>query len=220
MAASVRAELGGETMELFAERGLYWPARQRMLIADLHLGKADVFRRAGIGVPRGGTTGDLGRLSRLLEASGARELWILGDVLHGAANDTRWKATWEQWRARHPHVELAAISGNHDRALAGAGLGLELLGDSVDDGPLALRHHPAADAARHVLAGHLHPAVKLPGLHQRRWPVFWLRQGVTVLPAFSAFTGSLLVDPSEGEQLALCVEQDVIWLRGAGPERA
>ena len=45
----------GERLQLHADRALYWPARGRLLIADLHLGKGDVFRRAGIAVPRGGT---------------------------------------------------------------------------------------------------------------------------------------------------------------------
>lgn len=216
MAASVHARLAGEEVELFADRGLYWPARRRMLVADLHLGKADVFRRAGIGVPRGGTSHDLARLSRLLDASGASELWVLGDVVHGAVNDTSWQESWRQWRVRHPQVSIAAVVGNHDRALANAGLGFELLGEEVDDGPFALRHHPGAHASRHVLAGHLHPAVRLPGMQGRRWPVFWLRGSHTVLPAFSEFTGSFVVEPAGSERVAICVEGEVVWLAAAG----
>ena len=45
----------GESLVLLGERALYWPTRQALLIADLHLGKADVFRRAGIALPSGGT---------------------------------------------------------------------------------------------------------------------------------------------------------------------
>ncbi|MEE7560223.1 phosphoesterase, partial [Xanthomonas sp. Kuri4-2] len=55
MEASVRQVLAGETVELLGDRALYRPARRALLIADLHLGKADVFRRAGIGLPAGGT---------------------------------------------------------------------------------------------------------------------------------------------------------------------
>jgi hypothetical protein len=47
---------------LVGARALYWPARRALLIADLHLGKADVFRRAGIALPSGGTGEDLQRL--------------------------------------------------------------------------------------------------------------------------------------------------------------
>lgn len=152
----------------------------------------------------------------LLDASGASELWVLGDVVHGAVNDTSWQESWRQWRVRHPQVSIAAVVGNHDRALANAGLGFELLGEEVDDGPFALRHHPGAHASRHVLAGHLHPAVRLPGMQGRRWPVFWLRGSHTVLPAFSEFTGSFVVEPAGSERVAICVEGEVVWLAAAG----
>ncbi|RBD77516.1 phosphoesterase, partial [Xanthomonas oryzae pv. oryzae] len=47
MGDSVQLQLAGETVELLGERALYRPAHRALLIADLHLGKADVFRRAG-----------------------------------------------------------------------------------------------------------------------------------------------------------------------------
>ncbi|MEE7547733.1 hypothetical protein HF319_12415, partial [Xanthomonas sp. Kuri4-1] len=64
MEASVRQVLAGETVELLGDRALYRPARRALLIADLHLGKADVFRRAGIGLPAGGTGHGPGPLRR------------------------------------------------------------------------------------------------------------------------------------------------------------
>ena len=66
----------GESLVLLGERALYWPTRQALLIADLHLGKADVFRRAGIALPSGGTGEDLNRLQALLDRYACRELWI------------------------------------------------------------------------------------------------------------------------------------------------
>lgn len=84
--------LAGESVVLVGARALYWPARQALLIADLHLGKADVFRRAGIALPSGGTGEDLQRLQRLLDLHACRELWILGDILHGPAHRAAWQA--------------------------------------------------------------------------------------------------------------------------------
>ncbi|MFP7721368.1 ligase-associated DNA damage response endonuclease PdeM [Lysobacter sp. A3-1-A15] len=215
-AATLDLAIAGESMRLYGERALYWPKRERLLIADLHLGKGDVFRRAGISLPAGGTSDDLGRLDRLLEVSGARELWMLGDVLHGPVNDTAWQRTWRDWRARHVGLRVAALVGNHDRALARAGLGLELLGEAVDDGPFALRHAPQDHPSLHVLCGHLHPCVSLPGM-RRRWPVFWLRPGLTMLPAFSAFTGGALIERRAGEAMAICVQGQLMLLRGHAP---
>ena len=42
----------GEPVHALADRALWWPARRRLVIADLHLGKGDAFRHAGIAVPR------------------------------------------------------------------------------------------------------------------------------------------------------------------------
>lgn len=213
MAASLALALAGEPVELLAARALHWPARRRLLIADLHLGKADVFRRAGIGLPSGGTGHDLAALSLALDATGAEELWILGDALHGAVPPAPWQARWQDWRASRPGLQVVALAGNHDRALAGiaARLGVELAGESVDDGPFALRHHPEPHAARHVLCGHLHPRVALPGL-PRRWPAFWLRQGMTVLPAWSEFTGGRGPPLAAGDRLVACVQGEIVAL--------
>lgn len=211
MPASLTMELAGEPVELHAQRAVYWPARRRLLIADLHLGKADVFRRAGVGVPRGGTSDDLARLSQLLQATGARELWVLGDMLHGAVHGSAWQESWQAWRRTCPDVGVSAIAGNHDRALAGAALGVELLGNAADDPPFAMRHEPAPHASLHVLSGHLHPQVALPGM-RRRWAAFWLRPGVTVLPAFSGFTAGVVVEPAAGERMAICVEDGITLL--------
>ena len=212
MPAKVAVTLAGEPVELHADRALYWPRRRRLLIADLHLGKADVFRRAGIGLPRGGTSDDLDRLSRLIDATSAAQLCILGDVLHGPSNDTAWQGSWRRWLGRHRGLQVAALIGNHDRALARADLGIELMGEAIDDGPFALRHHPQAHPCLHVLCGHVHPRVTLPGLIGARLPVFWLRPALTVLPAFSEFTGGVLVTRAPGEQLAICVDGSVVWV--------
>ena len=85
--------IASEPMRLLADRALYWPARRRLLIADLHLGKGDILRAAGIAVPSGGTSHDLARLGVLLRATGASQLWVLGDFLHGP-RQPRVEAVW------------------------------------------------------------------------------------------------------------------------------
>lgn len=211
-ASFVTVELAGEPVELHAQRGLYWPRRRRLLIADLHLGKADAFRRVGIGLPRGGTSHDLSRLSQLLVDTGARALWVLGDMLHGPAHDTAWRDAWQRWRHAHAGLKIAALAGNHDRALAKADLGIEMLGAALDETPFAFRHAPESHPSLHVLCGHLHPLVVLPGI-RKRWPAFWLRPGLTMLPAFSEFTGGVVIEPRPGERLALCTEGAVTLLK-------
>ena len=199
----------GEQLELFPGRAAYWPRLQRLLIADLHLGKGDVFRRAGIAVPRGGTSHDLARLDQLLARSGARELFVLGDLLHGPVPDAAWREAWRAWRARHAGLRVAVLAGNHDLRLAGAGLGVEALPAQVEAGPFTLSHlPPAMDARGPTICGHVHPVVRLEGV---RWPCYWWRARTLVLPAFSAFTGGHALGAGDG-WLGVCVPGAVVPL--------
>ena len=182
--------LAGEPMQVLADRALFWPARRRLLVADLHLGKGDILRAAGIAVPSGGTGQDLARLDALLRDTGARSLWILGDFLHGARHAGVEQA-WRALRDAHADVEFAVVAGNHDRSLAPDVLGLVQLPHDVRDGPFRLRHMPLRGQepdGGHVLCGHLHPVVRVPGVAGRH-PAFSVDDGQTVLPAFSLFTG-------------------------------
>ncbi|HFK2919965.1 TPA: ligase-associated DNA damage response endonuclease PdeM [Stenotrophomonas maltophilia] len=210
MADERRLLLAGEPMRLLGSRALYWPARQALLIADLHLGKADVFRRAGIALPSGGTVDDLNRLQALLDTRACRELWILGDILHGPPHRAAWHRQWLGWRERNAGLEVHVVRGNHDRDLAHAQLQVRIH-DDVPLAPFLLRHEPAADPARHVIAGHLHPQIALPAL-RRRFPAFWLRDGMTILPAFSAFTAGVVPVPAAGERMIACVEGGLVAL--------
>lgn len=210
--------VAGWPMQAWGERALFWPEVGMLVIADLHLGKGDVFRRGGIPLPGGGTAGDLQRLGQLVEATAARRLMILGDVLHGALNrEAPWLSTWDSWRARHATLSVEAVLGNHDRALDAERLGLHVHGGEHRQADLVFRHEPVASAEGHVLAGHVHPVrrVRAVGL-SARLPVFWLSSDCSVLPAFSAFTGGFEVRPRPGDRLLACTGKTVIALPVAG----
>ncbi|WP_313067213.1 metallophosphoesterase, partial [Achromobacter animicus] len=128
--AGLAMALAGEPVVLLGARALHWPARSRLVIADLHLGKSHVFRQAGIAVPRGATMDDLRRLSDLIAATGATELLIVGDVLHGPAAQAAWRDAWITWREANPDVDVAVLAGNHDRALDAPALGMRQLGEA------------------------------------------------------------------------------------------
>jgi hypothetical protein len=68
---------------LLADHGAYLPARDTLLVADTHFGKASIFAQAGIPAPAGVLRGTLERIDRMLAASGAGTLIILGDLWHG-----------------------------------------------------------------------------------------------------------------------------------------
>lgn len=208
-AEHIMIEIAGESVQLFAARALFWPARRRLVIADLHLGKGEVFRKAGISLPHGGTRADLARLSWLIEACSAASVWVLGDLVHGPVPDKGWRDAWNEWRARHANVGVAGVLGNHDRAVPRSGLQIDLLPDRVTDGPLRFQHEPSASNGSHIVCGHLHPITALPGLGGR-WPTFWLRDQITVLPAFSAFTAGVPVAADGHQRLAVCARDQIV----------
>lgn len=201
----------GNSLVLDADRALYWPALRRLLIADLHLGKGDIFRSAGIAVPTGGTAHDLARIEHLLQRYEPLSLWILGDVVHGSA--TRRSTFADAFRAltfRWPAVEFAVLAGNHDRSLDAAALGLQLLPPWVEEQGIVLAHE-ASPLREPSISGHVHPVIKLPG-ELRQWPVFWRSGSHLVLPAFSNFTGGFRVCPRHGEALYACDGQSIVEL--------
>ncbi len=183
---------GGERLLLTPERGVWWPARRSVFVADLHLGKAATFRAASIPIPDA-TGEDLASLDQLLARTGATELIILGDLIH--ARRGRCETTFEavtRWRSARPDLAVRLVRGNHD-IKAGkppVAWSMTTLPDDAELGPFALRHHPDP-IGRPALAGHLHPKVRLELAGDRLdLPCYLLRKDVLVLPAFTRFSDS------------------------------
>ncbi|HQC98276.1 MAG TPA: ligase-associated DNA damage response endonuclease PdeM [Aquabacterium sp.] len=185
---------GGGRLQLWPHKAALDPDLGLLLVADAHLGKAVSFRRLGVPVPEATTAEALGRLDALLDATGARHIVFLGDLLHSArAHAAGTMAAVAAWRARHAAVDLTLVRGNHD-AHAGdppAALGVQVVDGPLRIGPWALLHQPGAVDSAYALAGHLHPGVALGGrAHDRlRLPCFHFGLRCGVLPAFGPFTG-------------------------------
>jgi uncharacterized protein len=207
----VEWQIAGESVWLLADRALFWPRHGMLLIADLHLGKGDAFRSAGIAIPKGGTQFDLARLSRLLQSIQATRLVVLGDVLHGRAQETHWRSVWDAWHARHADLRIDAVVGNHDRALAHIGLPVHTWQEGLDVAPFALRHIPQSRRPLHVICGHVHPVARIPGM-TGRWPAIVLDPDRTILPAFSAFTGGGEIQADKLRRLAVCNGESIAVL--------
>ena len=188
----------GNVLWLLPQRAVAWPAARMVFVADVHFGKAGTFRRAGQPVPHGTTADNLARLAGVLAATGAEHLVFLGDFLHarGGAQD----ALWDQlmpWRHRHSRVQMTLVRGNHD-VHAGdppAALGFIVVDEPwqpQDSAPVLACHHPQQAAGQTVLAGHLHPTLRLrgPARDVVRTPCFGWGHGQLILPAFGAFTGA------------------------------
>jgi DNA ligase-associated metallophosphoesterase len=212
--AAARATVAGEELLLLAERAAYWPARSTLLVADPHLGKAAAFRFAGLFVPPGTTAAALSRLSRLLVATAAERIVFLGDFLHAAEGRSgQMFGAVAAWRLSHAAIGMTLVRGNHDRRAGDppSELGFEVV-DVLEDGPFTLTHHPSIVDGRYVLAGHIHPCVRVrgPGRERERLPCFWFGRETGVLPAFGEFTGCAEVTPGEGDRVWVVAGAEVI----------
>lgn len=216
-------------VSLLAGRAAFVAESRTLLVADLHLGKAATFRRAGIPVPEGSAQSDLARLGRLLESTAARRLLVLGDLLHAAAGCTPAViGDFRGLRDRFAAVETVLVLGNHDRAARGhaSALGLDACLTALDEPPFRFVHD-AADAAPGplVVAGHVHPRVVVGGRGGDRVAerCFHLDRGVLTLPAFGSFTGGERIAPTPSSRVWAAGDDAVIevtrLLRAPGGRR-
>ncbi|MEZ5659243.1 MAG: ligase-associated DNA damage response endonuclease PdeM [Burkholderiaceae bacterium] len=207
-AGSLTLQLAGAPLRFLGDGAAFEPASGSLLVADLHLGKAEAFGRGGLPVP-GAVNGDtLTRLRSLCQRIPASRLIVLGDLMHAALPESHPLFGELRNAVRGLPMPIAVVAGNHDRQAHRYAdlLGIELLAEPVRAGPFLLRHEPVPERGLHVLAGHIHPVLRLVGrADSLRLPCFWLRDGLTVLPAFGAFTGGWTIRPQPGER-ALAID--------------
>lgn len=211
---AVGVEVAGAALWLRPDGSVWDAASRTLFVTDLHLGKGAVFRARGIPVPSGDSRADLARLSKAVSTTGADAVVVLGDLAHAAGSwDAHVVDALAAWRDRHPAVDVTVVRGNHDRAAGDPppALGFRIAREPFERGGLDLRHHPpdgGQSTGRPVLAGHLHPVVRLEdGRDRVRLPCFWRREGVLVLPAWGGFTGGAPIRPAP---------EDGVWVLTGG----
>jgi DNA ligase-associated metallophosphoesterase len=201
-------------LELLAERAVWDPAQRLLLVADLHLGKAETFQAHGIPLPSDGDAATLNALLALAHRWRPAELVVLGDLIHGRLGLT---GELRQKLAALPALlgcRLRLIGGNHERGSWLEGLASE---PAQAFGTLWLSHEPDPRAGFLNLCGHEHPvAVVGKGGDRLRLPCFAYdaTSERLVLPSFGTLTGG---HPRPGgERLWLVAEGTVLaWPRQA-----
>ena len=96
----------GETFAVSSEGALLWPEQQALLVADLHLEKSSWFARLGQFLPPYDSAATLTALTELVEATGVRRLYCLGDSFHDRFGCDRLP---DDARAAHWHDRLARL---------------------------------------------------------------------------------------------------------------
>ena len=217
--------IAGEKLVMLPERALCWPRLHTLFIADAHFGKAASFRAHGVPLPRGTTLDGVTRADALLTRTRARRVVFLGDFLHARnGRAPRTLAQIQEWRERHPDVDMLLVRGNHDRHAGDPPpeLGIECVDEPHLEAAFVLAHHPQDSPYGYVLAGHIHPAVRLTGRARQSAsvPCFRFTKGYAVLPAFGSFTGTAAVDVARDDRVFVIADGRVLDVSpGRRPDR-
>ncbi|QDV81165.1 ligase-associated DNA damage response endonuclease PdeM [Planctomycetes bacterium TBK1r] len=206
MPHTIDIQLAGHELRLFAQRCVYWPAEDVLLVADTHLGKEATFRRHGIPVPVGSTQGTLSTIAGVLRQTRATRLCILGDLFHTRSSlSAEIRHQVDAFFDEFAHLQFSLILGNHDvqvgRLPAAWPITVREPGWCI--GSVALGHHPMEppEGADLSVCGHLHPAIRYRVGRESagKLSCFWYSAGCLVLPAIGEFTGTHLVRPRQND---------------------
>ena len=206
----------GTPILLIPERAVYIPAEGVLLVSDLHLGKINHFRKAGIPVPTRANDANTETIIRLLMQYRPERMIIIGDLFHSHYN-----SEWDVFGAvvgAFPSCRFELVTGNHD--ILGdhlyARLGIVLHPELELLPGMVLRHEPLEHlpSGQYQVCGHLHPAITLRGKGRQSvtLPCFWFGEQTAVLPAFGAFTGASRISPREGDRIYAIADGRVILL--------
>jgi DNA ligase-associated metallophosphoesterase len=178
------------------EGALHWPAREALIVADLHFEKASFFARFGQMLPPYDSLATMTALAALVAQTGAREVWCLGDSFHDAGGCDRLPVrAQEMLRALTGTTAWHWITGNHDvgtaRGTWADHCGGTIVEEAVVDG-IVLRHEAEPGDRRPEMSGHFHPKLRLTVKGRRvARRCFVATPTKLILPAFGALTGGM-----------------------------
>lgn len=180
----------GHALHPLAEGALWWPARAALLVADLHFEKGSHYARRGSMLPPYDTHETLARIEALVAATGAGELWCLGDSFHDCDGPGRMhEEACRRLLALTARLRWTWITGNHDRATTP--VGGNTVAEAVVDG-VTLRHEADPRDRAPEISGHWHPKLSVTARgRQVSRRCFVVTPAKIVLPALGALTGGL-----------------------------
>lgn len=210
--------VGNLSFELLPQKALYWPSEKILLIADLHLGKVNHYRKAGYPVPTRANDENTSILIDLLNYYKPERMLFLGDLFHSHYNE-EWEVLGQVIR-HFKSVSFELVMGNHDimSTLQYDRHRVKVHKEELQIGNLLLTHAPMHEAGEtpldgvYNLAGHIHPGARLLGKGRQALvlPCFYFGKKQGILPAFGSFTGLYPVKVMKGDQVYVIAEGEVI----------
>jgi uncharacterized protein len=209
----MRVEISGEIFELMHHKAMYWPRLNALLLADVHLGKINHFRKSGIPLPVKANDRNIELLLDMIREVKPQRVLCLGDLFHSHYNPE-----WEVFGEFVKHfagISFELVLGNHDvmSDLQYERKGIKLHRELVVDN-FILTHHPLEDVAPgyYNLAGHIHPGVCLTGRGKQSMtlPCFYFGKAQALLPAFGVFTGLARIRPQKNDKVFVVIDNKIL----------
>ncbi len=206
-------ELLGELITLFPQKALFWKREGILMLADLHLGKINHFRKSGIPVPHQANNRNLEILMDVIGQTRPERIVFLGDLFHSHYNP-EWEVFGELVR-HYTNISFELVLGNHDvmseRQYERKGIRVY---DELLIGRFLLTHHPLEEVPLNIynLAGHIHPGVLLVGKGRQSvtLPCFHFGMHQALLPAFGMFTGLARIAPKKDDRVFVVAENKIM----------
>ncbi len=208
----------GQTLVFLPDKALWVEQQRLLLIADVHLGKADHLQAHGIAIPSDGERANLQRIEQLSQRWQPAELIVLGDLVHHP------KAISSELEQRvvalmdSLNCPITWVEGNHDQR---SRLGTLQGQPSQSRQGLWLSHEPEEPPEGQLnICGHLHPvSILRQASDQMRLPCFSLIRSIPrlVLPAFGCLTGGFPADRSSEQWVV--ADETVLPLPNGRPQR-
>jgi uncharacterized protein len=201
---------------LTAQRSIFWEEQKALIVSDLHFGKTGHFRKSGIPVPQTIYKEDLQRLISLLNYFKPAQLIVVGDFFHSHENMEL--DLFKRWRNDFPDLKIVLVRGNHDILKDSwyKEADIEVIEKELLQHPFLFMHDRCADREDvYTFCGHIHPGIYLHGLGRQglRLPCFYFAKDHCILPAFSRFTGTALIEPERNENVYAIVENKLLQMQ-------
>jgi DNA ligase-associated metallophosphoesterase len=181
-------------------KALWWPDRQVLAIADMHLDKGRALAQEGNPVPPYDTKETLSRLHELIQTYRPRTVLSLGDSFHNlhVSQTLQDEETGMLKQLMGMVKEWRWITGNHDPVET-----LPFGGDIapfVTENKINFMHGDGYIPVKPVVIGHYHPKAKVRTKGRVfSGPCFAWNNDRLILPSFGAYTGGLSISHPDME---------------------
>lgn len=213
----MKVTIFGEEFVMLPQKALFWKKHDMLLLADMHLGKVNHFRKAGIPVPVKANERNWEVLIDIVHTTKAKRIICIGDLFHSHYNYD-WEIVGQFTRA-YPDLSFELVTGNHDILTNHLYERSRVMvhGSRLQIGKFVLSHFPAEepDSEVYQLSGHLHPGIRLSGRGKQSMmlPCFYFGEHQGYLPAFGMFTGLSRIQPKKVDQVFVVAEDSIIHIQ-------